>query len=461
MIRPSVAVRLQYDDPLDDARLADGLTIEITRMLTQIDGLDVRSPVRASRYRDRREDTGTFDAARGAGLVLEGLMITERGVVRHINTSLVRTDRGTVLWSRSFSPRQNDVFAVGAAIADAIADTLERPLVPGRRRYSADPDLQTSFLRARALQADGGAISRPEAVDLLERITLQGSTFIPAFAALATTLGGHLSISGPPTRHDLRMDAAAHVAYTADPSLAEANVAMGLLSARVCQWARADMYFAEALRRDRSAIAAYTDYVISTLLPTGRIDAALEVLRSALAVDPASANVLRTLTYVQLQNNDPAGALESSRWVLTHHPDQEFADQSHGRALYLSQRFDEALTWFGRGDAQWGNRGYLLARMGNRDDARALAEKHPNEPARQLLIYAGLNDAERAIDALRRTAIDNPWRALVWMQWPEIQPILRGHPKAAAIRAQLLRPADEDGCALSNPASGSASGSSR
>jgi len=53
------------------------------------------------------------------------------------------------------------------------------------------------------------------------------------------------------------------------------------------------------------------------------------------------------------------------------------------------------------------------------------------------LIYTGLNDLERAIDALRRTALDNPWRALVWMEWPEIEPVLRGDPRAAAIQAQL------------------------
>jgi hypothetical protein len=93
----------------------------------------------------------------------------------------------------------------------------------------------------------------------------------------------------------------------------------------------------------------------------------------------------------------------------------------------------------------------VLALTGRHHEARALAETHPGEPARQLLIDAGLNDVERAFEAFRRTAIDNPWRALVWMAWPEIEPVLRGDPRAAAIRAQLLRPSDEGGCALSTP----------
>jgi tetratricopeptide (TPR) repeat protein len=245
------------------------------------------------------------------------------------------------------------------------------------------------------------------------------------------------------------MAVAARAAYEADPQLAEANMAMGLLSARKCQWARADTYFAEALRLDRSASATHTDYVISTLLPLGRITEAVELLRNALAVDPTSVDGRRTLAYVQLQNSDFERALENSRWVIEHHPDLEFADQSHGRALYLSRRIAEALEWFGRSDGQWGHRGYVLARIGRHDEARALVESHRNEPARQLLIYAGLNDVERALDALQRTALDNPWRALVWMEWPEIAPVLRGNPRADAIRAQLRRPADEGGCAIS------------
>jgi len=453
--RPSVAIRFEYDGNrgADDARIADGITIEITRLLAQFDGLDVRAAVPVSRYKDPRESTHAFGVERDAGVILEGLVLSDAGGVRHIRVWLVTTAWGNVLWSGSFSPRHHDILAVHQAIVAGIAEALELPFPAGQRQYSADPVLQTPFLRARALQADGGDVSRPEAVDLFTQVTKQAASFTPAVAALATTLGGHLSITGPPPL-DPAMAAAARAAYEADPRLAEANAAMGLLSARRCDWARADTYFAEALKLDPSATAAHIDDVISVLLPLGRLTDALEVLRKTLAADPSSIDVRRTLAYVQLQNNDYEGAIATGRWVIEHAPDLEFADQSKGRALYLLRRFEEALEWFGKSDAQWGHRGYVLALMGRHDEARALADAHPGEPARQLLIYAGLNDVERAFDALRRTAIDNPWRALVWMEWPEIEPILRGDPRAAAIRAQLLRPADDGGCALSTPHAG-------
>ena len=436
--RPSVAVRFEYDSSgsADDARIADGITIEITRLLAQIDGLDVRGATHASRYTGTRQETHAFGVERGAELVVEGLALIDAGKVRHITGSLISTSRGTVLTSQS--SEQNDLSTFGSAMVAATAEALKIRLRPGQRQYSMPPVLQPLFLRARALQADGGNLSRPEAVDLFEQVTRKASTFAPAFAALATTLGGHLTTSGPP-RLDPRMAAAARAAYEADPQLAEANVAMGLLAARTCQWTDAETYFTAARRLDPGATAAHTDYVISTLLPLGRIPDAQEVLRAARVADPTSVDVRRTLAYVQVQNHDYESALETTRWLIAHHPDLEFAEQSHGRALYLSRRFKEALEWFSSSEVQWGHRGYVLALMGRADEARALAESHPNEPARQLLIYAGLNDVEQALDALRRTAMENPWRTLVWMQWPEMEPVLRGDQRAAAIRARLLQ----------------------
>jgi TolB-like protein len=444
--RPSVAVRFEYGGSSDDdAHIANGIAIEITRLLAQIDGLDVRAAMPVSRYSVEWTDAPASGVEGGAGLVLEGVVMSEAGVPNRIRASLVRGRERRVLWSKWFTPENNDILTVHGAIVGATAEALGLRMQPDQRRYTTDPALQTRFLRARGLQGDRRSVTRPEAVELFDQITKQASSFVPAFAALATTLGGHLSIAGW-LPLDSRMAAAARIAYEADARLAEANVAMGLLSARMCQWTRADTYFVEALRLDPSAAAAYTDYVISTLLPLGRTTDALEVLRSALVAAPMSADVRRTLGYVQLQNSDHRGAIQTSGWVVEHYPDLEFADQSRGRALYLSRRIEEALEWFSTEEGQWGHRGYVLALMGRRHEARALADAHPREPARQMLIYAGLNDAERALDALRRTALDNPWRGLVWMGWPEIEPVLRGDPRATAIRAQLLRPADEGGC---------------
>ena len=72
--------------------------------------------------------------------------------------------------------------------------------------------------------------------------------------------------------------------------------------------------------------------------------------------------------------------------------------------------------------------------------ARRLADAHPEEPARQMLIYAGLKDVDLTVDALQRTARLNPWRARTWMARPEIAPVLQRDARAVALREQLHVP---------------------
>src|SRR5688572_357866 len=388
---PSIVVRFEFDGSPDDARIANGIALEITRLLAQFDGLDVRAAVPVSRYRERRRDPRKFGEERGAALVLDGLVLSNEGMVRHMHASLVSVTRSAVLWSQSFIPANNDILAVNDAIAAATANALGLRVRSGQRRHVMDAALQRSFLKARALQGERRDVSRPEAVELFEQVTRHNSSFAPALAALATTLEGNLSTAGWP-RHDPKAAAAAHAAYDADPHLAEANRAMGLLSARACDWSRADAYFSEAIDLDPAATAAPADYVLSTLLPLGRIADAIAVLRRALIAEPTSIDLKRALAYVQLQNEDYPGALDTSRWVVEHDPHLEAAYQSYGRARYLSGQFAEALEWFSTAEEHWGHRGYVFARLGRQDEARALANNHPGEPARQMLVYAGLND---------------------------------------------------------------------
>jgi TolB-like protein len=437
--RPVVAVRVHHQGGSLEAReIVDGMTIEMTRLFAQVPGLDLRAALPLSSGQYTLHDDVAFGARRNASFVVSQLMHGDPGAWRRVDASLIRIRDRKAVWNESFAVVDGDIFTVQERIADAVLAELQMTFRPDWRHYDTTPMLQELFLRARALQA-AGISTAGRAVETFARIVTADPEFVPAAAALATTLGGVR-----PDNHELPAPhphmAAARTAHAKDPHLAEANAAMGLLTARLCQWSQATAYFTESLKRDSSVTSTYIDYALSTLLPVRDTRQALDVLDDALKVDPMSLRVRSALAYVLVEHGEYDRAIEISRGVIQESPGLAAAQQTLGRALVLSGRASEVGD-FSKGKEQWGYQGYMLAVQGRDAEARRLADAHPEEPARQMLIYAGLNDVDRTVDALQRTARLNPWRARTWMARPEIAPVLKRDARAVALEEQLDRPA--------------------
>jgi TolB-like protein len=437
-----VAVSFDYRGTSNDARaVVDGMTIEVARLLAQAEGLHVHAELSASPGGDPLRDAGASGSQRLPSFVVSGSVYGDAGAWRHVEASLIRVRPLQIVWSGTFSLADGDIFAVQERIAAAVVEALEAKVAPGGRRHWTTPALQEVFLKARVLQASGADARRRHAAEMFRLVMRAAPDFVPAAAALATTLGGVSSESPDLPALDPDLAAVARRAHADDPHLAESNAAMGLLSARLCRWREGRAYFREALERDPSAMATYVDYAISILLPSGDTREAVDVLTTALKTDASSLRLRRTLAHALVENGEYSRAIEVSRSVIQEGPGLEAAHQTLGRALYLSGRLSEAAEVLQTWESQWAYRGYAMAAQGHDIEARMLAEAHHDEPARQMLIYAGLKDVDGTVDALLRTAGVNPWRAMTWMTRREIAPVLRGDARAAAVRDQLQQPA--------------------
>jgi tetratricopeptide (TPR) repeat protein len=222
-----------------------------------------------------------------------------------------------------------------------------------------------------------------------------------------------------------------------DPLLPEAHAALGTVFARDRDWTRAEASFQYALELNPTLTTVHTDFVLTTLLPQGKLDESLRYLEAARAVDPLSLDVRRVLALVQVDSEQFDAAIESARWVLDRDPTFPYTMNRLGRALALSGRAPEAVEIFKQGD--WGFLGYAYAVVGRRAEAEALVAKNPNAHSRLLLVYAGLGDKDRTFAALERVADVNWWRAATWMRRPELA-LLRGDPRLTAIAAKLRVP---------------------
>jgi len=171
-----------------------------------------------------------------------------------------------------------------------------------------------------------------------------------------------------------------------------------------------------------------------TLLPLGQLDEARRVMDDALRTDRLSLDVRRVAALIQVETRLYDQAIENARWVLQRDRNFPYAETWLARALTLRGQTKEAEPLLA--NKHWSYRGYLYAVTGRRAEAEALIAKNPADAAGQMLVFGGLNDADRAFAALERAFELNWWRAATWMQRPEVA-VLQSHPRMAALKKRV------------------------
>ena len=360
---------------------------------------------------------------------------------------LARVVDNTTVWADTFDRDNREISAIKDEISLAIVNALRLKLGRAQRRYDMDPDVYSQFAQASGLRSKRNPENAARAATMFEAIVAKDPSLAPAWAGLASAVAdatrNQPGEEMPPL--DPRMEAAARKAIRVDPLLAEAHAAMGSVYARDRDWTNARKAFLTSLELNPTLTTTYTDFVLSTLMPMGRNAESLQYLEDARRVDPLSLDVRRVMSQLQVNVGRHADAIESGRWVVERDPNFPYIGAFLGRALLFAGRPDEALRMFetSKSEGNWGYIGYLYAVTGRRDEAEALAAKHPESAARQMLIYGGLGDRDRAFEALERTAAVNWWRAATWMVRPEMA-ILRDDPRVADLRRKLKLPPLED-----------------
>ena len=113
-------------DPANDY-FADGLTDEIIRNLSIIDGLAVRSQTSSFALKGKPRNVREAGKQLGAEYILEGSVL-RAGQQLRINAQLVRVRDDFPLWSGRFDRELTDVFAIQDEISRGIVNSLRLKL---------------------------------------------------------------------------------------------------------------------------------------------------------------------------------------------------------------------------------------------------------------------------------------------------------------------------------------------
>jgi len=416
----------------------DGLTSEIIQNLSIIDGLVVRSQTSSFALKGKPESVQDAGKQLDAEYILEGSVLRSGERLR-INSRLVRVRDDFPLWSGQYDREFSDVFAIQDEISRGIVNSLRLKLGRGRRKYETSAEAYDLYLRARALQIQHGQAGLDESIDPLEAAIAKDASFAPAYAALAMAYAvrsGELVMDIPDEVRKLR--AVVEKAIRIDPLLAEAQGAQGMLYARDAQWVESERSFRRAIELDPGSSAAHSEFAAFLLRPLGRVDEALYQLRTAEKNDPLSSQLQSNIAEVLTS----AGRYEeASRYCNKLPADHPGRNRCLGRALLGQGRTEEAIRVLVKSETRSdrANLGYAYARSGRREEAERLASDLSPRPLQQAVIFAGLGDKDRTLDALDRMAVVGPVRMGWILSLPELS-LLRGDPRLKALRKKVGLP---------------------
>lgn len=428
----------------DSEYFADGLTGEIIRNLSVIEGLEVRSLTSSFMFKDKPRNVRDVGRQLRANLVVEGSVLRTKGKLR-INAQLVRVADDTPLWSNRFDREPTDVFNIQDEISRSIVNELRLKLGSGQRRYTTSLEAYELYLKARALvDPHGGVPAARQAVKLFEQVVAMEPAFAPAHAGIAdawaTMSVNYFGVAADEA--SAKMRPAAEKAVQLDPLLAEAHAARGVVLARDRDWTNSEAAFRRALALNRNLPSIKISCAVSTLFPEGKVDQAEQLLEAALREDPLPSDVRRNLTWVQVSAGHYDEAIDNSRRVLAVDPTDVHTQQVLGRALFQNGEKGEAIRAFERlGQGNHGFLGYAYAATGRRSEAEALAAQRKDFPASLVLIHAGLGEKDRAFEALERMAAEKDPRVAIYLTYPELA-FLRADPRMAGFRRRLGLPSE-------------------
>jgi TolB-like protein/Tfp pilus assembly protein PilF len=335
----------------DLAYFCNALRQEIIHALAALQTLrvlawDPEEPVDAA---DPRQAVNTLHAA----MVVSG-SIRIAGDKLRVIAHLIDGASGCYLWSESMDCTETD-FHAQEAIAQTIMkklrpDALGSGLLRGSRR-TGNLAARNLYLQGRYHMDQRTEEGLQKGVEFFERAIVEDSQYALAHSGLADAYGllTHYGVLAPAQVWTKAASSAAS-AVLLDGSSAEAHTSLAhVKSTQDWDWSGSEREFRLAISLDPGYATAHHWYAVSCLVPTGRLDEALDDMLIAQSLDPVSSIVARDLALVHLYRRDLDAALDQCDHAIELNP--HFSPAYWTLGLIQEQRgdFDESAAAFHRG----------------------------------------------------------------------------------------------------------------
>jgi TolB-like protein/Flp pilus assembly protein TadD len=332
----------------DDSAASDldyfcrGLRREIVHALTSVETLRVVAS-------DVAPDKVRLDPRQDAALIVCG-SVRKAGSLLRITAQLVDAASGCYVWTKSVTTGPDAAFEAQDEIAQAILERLQSGLVGTANSKSLRPSenlaAQNLYLQGRYHLNQRTEEGLRKAAEFFEKVIVEDSQYVLAYSGLADAYGllNHYGVLPP---MEVWTKAASNAAWAVlqDENSAEAHTSLAHVKAtQDWDWEGAEYEFQRAIRLNPRYPTAHHWYATSCLVPTARLDEAVEEMRTAQALDPVSSIIARDLAMMLLYKRDFEGALEQCDHTIELNP--HFAPGYWTLALVQQQLgdFDESVA---------------------------------------------------------------------------------------------------------------------
>lgn len=407
----------------DREYLADGLTEELVAALGQIDPeLSVIGRTSIMAYKGSKKSLTEIGRELGATFLVESSIRTEGQRIR-ITSKLVRASDQLQIWSASYDSEPSSMLGFQRELSTTIAQQVKLRLSPGRldslaRRQPHNPEAYDAYLRGRYFWNHFTSATTRRAIECYQRAVELDPEYALAWSGLAD------AYSSGPIHADVRpydiwekARGAVEHAIRAEPELAETQASFGMLKFWLdWDWPAAEAANRKAIRLDPAYSLAYRMLGIVLGHMGVRPDEAQEATSRARALDPLQAMHHALSAQVALVTRDTSAAIEHARHATIVLADFWIGHYQLGQAYEQRGEYESALASLDRaGGFGGGNskvlalRGYVLAKMGRKDDALSvlktldtLAQQRYMPPYAMALVYAGLGERDEVFASLER-----------------------------------------------------------
>jgi TolB-like protein/Tfp pilus assembly protein PilF len=421
----------------------DGMTDALITQLGKIKALTVKSRTSAMQYKNISKSMSEIAQELGVDGLIEGSVIRVGNDVQ-VTARLFDGRMDKYIWGDFFPGTFSDILALQSKATLAIAQEIEVALTPEEksritRTETINPDAYEACLKGQFFYWKFTEAGFKSAVDYLEQAIEIDPNYAEAhaWASLAQWLPSIWGYSRPVESFP-KARSAASKAMALDETLAMAHISVAWIALSYdWQWQKARQSFERARELNPNIPLVYPG-LAWYLVVAGRLDEAIEMMQTAVKLDPLSQNFNNNLANMYRYSGQVERAIEQRKKTLELAP--AFVVAMDGLAddyVYMSMypeavaTFERAITLAGRTQALVTSLAGVYALSGRKDEAETLLQELQERATSEYVlptsfaeVYASLGNKDEAFRWLEKAYQERNWGMLflrIWHGWDPLR----------------------------------------